>query len=332
MKGRLETEHHTDATWRSLEANLHSLLPGRVGPCDDASPLFAVSQSLQERNAHRSTASVDGHLFEHIELGVEAARILSHVEVTDRLQYTPTELTERTRDAGQLRVRRFGRGRVATIAGPVIIGAPRAESDRTLRHRLAGQARHLGDLFGRRLDRRQRAITHHINAQGIVGHLNRKVDRMGKVDGIHVLGERLPPPVDAFRERGAGDVLDPLHQIDETLPIHGPNRSKSDAAVPHHHRRDPVKDARGEIGIPRHLAVVVGMDVDESRRHEQARRVEHTSGLPLTITDRDDAAVGDGDIGATRGRPGAVHNGTAADHFATPRSGSLGVQRDAERL
>ena len=64
------------------------------------------------------------------------------------------------------------------------------------------------------------------------------------VERVEVLGEALPVPVDALVQRGAGDVLDALHQLDEEALAAGAHRREADAAVAHHDGGDAVPARR----------------------------------------------------------------------------------------
>src|SRR5207247_10704366 len=60
------------------------------------------------------------------------------------------------------------------------------------------------------------ALAHYERPYGAVGHLGTHVDHAAlRVDGVEVLGEALPAPLDSLGEGGAGNVLDPLHKADE---------------------------------------------------------------------------------------------------------------------
>ena len=104
--------------------------------------------------------------------------------------------------------------------------------------------------------------------------------------------KRLPGPRDALVQRGAGDVLDALHQLDDAVVVVGPARREADAAVAHHHRRHAVPRRRHQPVVPRRLAVVVRVDVDEARRDERAVGVDDAAARRRsTLADGDDAAV-----------------------------------------
>ena len=77
-----------------------------------------------------------------------------------------------------------------------------------------------------------------------------------------------------------------------------PHRREADAAVAHHHRGHAVVDAGREGLVPGGLAVVVGVDVDEARRHPGAAGVDALARRAGDAADLDDAPVPHADIGA----------------------------------
>ena len=85
------------------------------------------------------------------------------------------------------------------------------------------------------------------------------------LERVEVLGEGLPVPLDALGERGAGDVLDALHQLDEPLVPVGARRREADAAVAEDGGGHAVPARRREVRVPGGLAVEVGVHVDEAR-------------------------------------------------------------------
>ena len=117
----------------------------------------------------------------------------------------------------------------------------------------------------------------------------------------------LPSPRDALGERGAGNVLDAFHQLDERRLATRAHRREADAAVAHHARRDAVQ-RRGEQ-LPSHddLAVVVRVDVDEAGQHVRAGRHQSSRRAgPRHVADLDDPAVLHGDVARERGAPRPV--------------------------
>ena len=65
--------------------------------------------------------------------------------------------------------------------------------------------------------------------------------------------------------------------------------------------------------IPERLAVVVGVDVDETRGDKPAARVDLVSASAVNRSDRDEATAGDSDVRLERRPAHAVRDGAAAD-------------------
>ena len=97
--------------------------------------------------------------------------------------------------------------------------------------------------------------------------LRADIDReSARGDIIHVLREALPsPPFDPLIERGSGDVLHPLHQLDQFLFLPGTHRCKADAAIAHNHGGDAVVRGGREFIVPADLTVIMRVDVDPAR-------------------------------------------------------------------
>ena len=220
---------------------------------------------------------------------------------------------ERLADGDQLVGRCGGaRGQLAVL-GPVQDGAGRRRPDRSGLDRLAHEGAHLGDLLGSGHVVGP-ALTQDVGAQRAVRDEARDVeDAWGPLDFVQVLAERLPVPVDALGQGRAGDVLDALHQPDEPLAVTGAGGSEADAAVSGDHRGDTVPARGRHLGVPGHLAVVVGVDVDPPRRHEQAACVHHATSPPFDVPDGGDDAALQGDVGLAERPAGAVGNRSPLD-------------------
>ncbi len=194
--------------------------------------------------------------------------------------------------------------------------ARRAESDGAGRHRLLDELGHRGEVVGGGVLVVGPALTHHVVAQRTVGDLGADVERvLPPGDVVEVLGERLPrSPLDPFVQRGAGDVLDALHQLDQRLLATRTHRSEADAAVAHHDGGDAVAGGRIHDVVPADLAVVVRVHVDPSGGDDRAVGVD---GLGRGVGDRathlHDPSVLDGDIAPDRGSAGAVDDGSTLD-------------------
>ena len=164
-------------------------------------------------------------------------------------------------------------------------------------------------------------LAHRVGADGAVGDLAAHVDReLLLADRVEVLGIGLPAPGDALGQRGAGDVLDALHQLDQPLLTAGPHRGEADTAVAGHERRDAVAAGRLEQAVPADLPVVVGVDVDEAGGHHMPCRVDGFGGLAAhrrivgAAADHvDDLAVLDADVGLVALGTRAVDDSATGD-------------------
>ena len=147
-------------------------------------------------------------------------------------------------------------------------------------------------------------------------HLHADVDReRAPVQRIEVLGERLPGPVHALAQRGAGDVFDAFHQSDEPLLGTRPHRRESDAAVARHDGRDTVTRRRLEDRVPCGLAVVVRVHVDEPGSDEHPGGVDGLGGFAVEppVRHRDDHPVLHRHVAVEAVGAGAVDDRAAGD-------------------
>src|SRR5262249_2849484 len=115
-------------------------------------------------------------------------------------------------------------------------------------------------------------------------------------DGVEILREALPTPLDAFGERGAGNVLHALHEPDQPVVPIRPGGREADTAVAHDDRRDPVPRRWREVGVPRHLPIVVRVDVDPPGGDEEPGRIDLAAAPPGATADVRDAIAVDGDV------------------------------------
>ena len=145
------------------------------------------------------------------------------------------------------------------------------------------------------------ALAEHVGAQGPVGHQARHVEHPRRpLHLVEVLPEGLPVPRHALGERRAGDVLHALHELDQPRAIGVPRRGEPHAAVAHDDGRHAVPTRRRDLGVPGGLAVVMGVDVDPTGRHQlplgvdlaPGRAVDLAHGADDTAIDRDVADAG----------------------------------------
>jgi len=147
-----------------------------------------------------------------------------------------------------------------------------------------------------------------------VAHLGGDVDVIATaLERVEIVGDGLPLPRQALVEHGAGQVLDPFHELDQRLAVARAHGREADAAVPAHHRGDTVARRRLQPLVPRGLPVVVGVDVDEAGGDDGAIGVDLSPALGLDRADLDDATAADGDVRRARCRTGPVNDGAGSD-------------------
>jgi hypothetical protein len=176
------------------------------------------------------------------------------------------------------------------------------QADGAGRQALVEQPSHRGPLV---VGRRTVVQPDGHQAQRVVADLHDHVHRGGRKP-VHVLGEARLPDLDPGGE--AGQIL--LKQGGAP----GQRRRDGEPAVTDHLGRHAL--AHLALG-PRRIGqreVRVGLDVDESGRHDQAPGVDRAArGSGVGRGDRDDLPVAYRDVRAHGGRPGTVQHLTAAD-------------------
>ena len=225
-------------------------------------------------------------------------QVLTHHPGRSQLDDAGAELAEYATDTEELVLRGEGAGDRLAVDGRMQLGTRGREAERARPDPGAHDLGHPRDVFRGRGLVAGAALTHHVRAHCPVRHLGRDIERSRHpVERVEVVGESLPAPLDALRERGAGDVLDALHQLDQPALATRAYRCEADTAVAHHDRRDAVPRRRGQQRIPADLAVVVSVDVDEAGGDQQSFGVDGpASGRPREIADLGDDAVVHGDI------------------------------------
>ncbi len=211
--------------------------------------------------------------------------------------------------------RRERAGDLATVDRLVQLQPVHRHADSTRGDTLGDELGHACDVVVRGGLVGRTALPHHERAYRAVRNLGGDVDRArDAIDRVEVLGDRFPVPPDGFPQRRAGDALDTLHEPDEPVPPIGGRGGEADAAVAHHHGGHAVPDGRGEQRIPRDLSVVVGVDVDESRRDREPGRVELLAPGFGDGADRGDSTGVDRDVGELRTPAEPVDDRPVPDH------------------
>ncbi len=199
--------------------------------------------------------------------------------------------------------------------------------------RFLEQHPHMGDLrVGGNFGMIGAALAHHIETQYTVGHLRADVHDFGhRVQNIEVLGEGLPVETYAFGQHRARNVFHALHEIDQVRRGSRAHRGKADSAVAEDDRGHAVPGRWRKIRIPGDLAVVVGVDVDESRSNQHAPGVDFAVSTPYIRAYPADGFSIDRDVGFATRRASAVDNHAAANnqimHVVFPPDASVGRLR-----
>ena len=253
----------------------------------------------------------------HVELAAEARLEAADAAVGHPLHGAAAEASHRADDPGELVLTgiRPGHRDAATRAvpfQPVGREAERASLDGLGDERpMRAISSSRGGLFGRA------ALAHHVAAQRAVRNLGADVDGpRDAVEHVEVFGERLPAPGDPLAQRGAGDVLDAFHELDEPVALVLGDRGEADPAVAHDDGRDAVQRRGFQHRIPGGLTVVMAMDVDESGGDDPAVGLDDLGAVTdrARCPDRGDAPVVDGDISPLGRGARPVHDRAAADH------------------
>ena len=307
-----EQDRHGAAV--DLRADREARRGGLGGEVELAAPGLGVGVVLGEDEADRALGG-RGEAAHPVHLALGSGQVLAERAGRSKLEHAGVELAEHRADAEQLVFGGEGAGHGLTVDGPVGQRARRGEAERAGPDALAHDVGHGRDVLGSGRLVLGAPLPHDVAPHRAVRHLGAQVHHVAAgVERVEELGERLPAPLDAVGQRGAGDVLDALHEADEPLVTVGRDRREPHAAVAHHHGGDAVPARGGEQLVPGGLAVVVGVDVDEARGDERPVGVDLPSGRAVDATDIGDDAVGDGHVGGAEWRAGAVGDGSPADH------------------
>ncbi len=112
----------------------------------------------------------------------------------------------------------------------------------------------------------------------------------------------------------------------------GAGGREADAAIAHHDRGDAMPGRWREFSVPGRLTVIVGVDVDEAGRDEEAARVDLILAGRCDLADGGDDAVVDGDIALEGRRAGAIDNGAVADDEVVHGVAVMLLNSDGGRL
>ena len=149
-------------------------------------------------------------------------------------------------------------------------------------------------------------FAHAADAQGRMADQASRVERRRmRIEGVEIIGETLEAVIALFPDQ---------IQRRRRCAIEDERRER-DAAIAGHDRGDALTDFRAHIGGDEERAIVVGMDIDESRGDDEPVRVDLAPSAAARQTFHgSDALAVDRDIGAETGGAGAVDHASAAQH------------------
>ena len=271
-------------------------------------PVVGLAVALRQRDRGRAAAGARDP--EHHAQFIA----LTGRHVGDHLDHAPAGIGQAGGNAGQLVFAGLERGGGVALDAAVIHRARGRESDRARQHRVAREFPHLRDIGQGGVFQPRGPFAHHIDPPGAVGQLGGDIDvaRDGGQE-VQIVGERFPLPGQAFVQRGAGDVFDAFHQLDQAVMVVGAHRGETDAAVAHHRGGHAVQ-ARGlHAAGPGGLAVVMGVDVDEAGGHQAAAGVDLLGAAAGQVANLGDSAVADADVGLAQFAAQAIGQRAAAN-------------------
>ena len=213
------------------------------------------------------------------------------------LDHAPIELAERATERDALLVRRQPRRHGLAVRAGVGGRVRRAPAPGAGVHRRPQQVLHHRDLVGVR-----RAVPRGLvqggQPQGIVTDERHEVHTETDVDRLEVLVEGLPRPRQHGAERPHRQVLDAAERGEHRLAVLGAQRRQREPAVAHERRRHAVPDGGRAEPVPERLGVVVGVQIDDPRGHEEAVGVDGPRGRGVHPADLRDGAILHRDVGA----------------------------------
>lgn len=172
---------------------------------------------------------------------------------------------------------------------------------------------------------RRGGFFHHHRADSRVTDQETGIDRQAGVEAVEVLGETPPRPRSTAGQRSEGHALDYSHHGLDVLVVTRPERCDREAAVAADNCGDAVLDGWTGHGVPQHLGVVVGVNVNEPRSHHPAGGIKHPSGLLGHVAHDHDPPVAHPDVGNPGRTAGPVHHPSALDEqvqqLRLPRAG-----------
>ncbi len=179
-------------------------------------------------------------------------------------------------------------------AGAVLVEERRRQPPRARGHRSVEDVGHARALVGGR-GALPRVVAHHHEPQWRVAHERGDVHAGAAcVDGVAVAGVVLPRPRHVVDQRVGGHVLDEGEHVGDRDALLVGDREQRERAVADQRGGDAVLRLRVARGVPEHLRVEVGVQVEEAGGDDRTGGVE----LGFAVA---------GEVGADLGDPAGAH-------------------------
>ena len=237
------------------------------------------------------------------------------VEIAGQFEHAITDPPHRPADADQLFLGRGGAGDQFAVDAAMQDGARGRETECAGFQPVLDNLRHLFDLVLGRNRTRLFPVAQDIGTYRTVRDMGCDIDgARHSFQLVEIFGKRLPVPTHPFGQRGAGNILDAFHKIDQPLVPVGPRRGKSDAAIAHYHRGDAMPAGRRHFVIPGRLAVIMGVHIDKARRHIFPGCINLFAALRGNRPDQRYAITIDRNVGYKRLAARSVNDGSATNY------------------
>ncbi len=223
-----EAEQHAERARRDLRVHLDPVLEGLTRTIQLFPPEVRGARRLDHGERHRpfDLGRQPGHPLEFPYRRLGGA--LAGHTLRGHLEHRTAAGGHRPAEAEQFVFGGVGAGHRLAVDGAVPLGARRREAERAGLDGLLDDSGHRRDVVGGGLFVAGAALAHRVAAHRAVRDLRADIDgERPLLDGVEVLGEALPLPGDALGQRGAGNVLDAFHQLDEPLFAAGARPARS---------------------------------------------------------------------------------------------------------
>jgi hypothetical protein len=140
------------------------------------------------------------------------------------------------------------------------------------------------------------------------------------LQGVEILGEGLPLPVNPGAQRFRGHAFDVEQHAHQQLAIRRAAGRDAEAAVAHDHRGHAVPARGRQSTIPRHLAIVVRVQIDEPGGQREPAGIDRPPGRTVHFADLDDTSIVHRHVAAPGRRTAAITDVRTADDHIVHRS------------